>query len=795
MKTTISVFAIMLVLSVPASGREMLPTNRELTSAASPAVAPGHQSAVHNAGNLAMTITNRGCFGTGYSATAVDCFTGQPLISCEYPKETGTMYLFAGMIWVGGIVGTDTLVSVGGDGWMPGSELNPDIFPLGNILYRSRLSTGPAKIDARSDQDFVATVWDTCKTGCPGLANDAMDGRPHRPLGIRIDQESYVWRDQYGENAVIFNLKITNISNHDISKGYVGIYVDADVESIPDWAGYMDDVTGFASNVTVPGAVCPFELTIPTAWIADNDGDLLTSYPAFPVPHVTATALLNILPDAATVSYNWWMSNGAGLLDFGPMRRSNMRDLGTGGLGTPAGDRNKYWIMGNGDIDYNQVYTASISPTDSVWLPIPVEPLAPDIVDGYDTRYLLSAGPFDLAPGQSIPLVFAYVGGRNFHTNPTNVNNLPYNPQAYEANLNFDDLKRNIVYASWVYDNPGVDSDSDGYYGEFVVCGLDTVWVRGDGVPDFRASAPPTQPSLRVTPESGSAILRWNGAQSEASRDFLTGIPDFEGYNVYLRKLGGASDWNMVASYDVEDYFKAIYDAAYNRWTVDPVAFGGDKLKCLYAPLGCSDSIWSANYYTRTSPFVRPWFPDSILYFVPAGCNAHLFGHETPILKSYPNAPKPQWSRVADVPVDSLPFYVTDDGFFKYYEYEITLTNLTPADSYLVSVTALDYGKASLTEYTPLETPIDDGQKIVVPLARSSCCSGMTGNVDCSPNGSIDIADLTSLIDYLYVSLSPLCCVGEANTDGDPASVIDIADLTRLIDFLYVSFTAPAGCE
>jgi hypothetical protein len=47
----------------------------------------------------------------------------------------------------------------------------------------------------------------------------------------------------------------------------------------------------------------------------------------------------------------------------------------------------------------------------------------------------------------------------------------------------------------------------------------------------------------------------------------------------------------------------------------------------------------------------------------------------------------------------------------------------------------------------------------------------------------------------LYISLSPLCCVGEANLDGDPEGVIDITDLTRLIDFLYISFVTPEKCE
>lgn len=76
-----------------------------------------------------------------------------------------------------------------------------------------------------------------------------------------------------------------------------------------------------------------------------------------------------------------------------------------------------------------------------------------------------------------------------------------------------------------------------------------------------------------------------------------------------------------------------------------------------------------------------------------------------------------------------------------------------------------------------------------------TCCVGLTGNVDCDPLALTDIADLTRLIDYLYISFEPLCCKGEANIDGDINCGIDIADLSTLIDYLYISFTPTAACQ
>jgi hypothetical protein len=71
-------------------------------------------------------------------------------------------------------------------------------------------------------------------------------------------------------------------------------------------------------------------------------------------------------------------------------------------------------------------------------------------------------------------------------------------------------------------------------------------------------------------------------------------------------------------------------------------------------------------------------------------------------------------------------------------------------------------------------------------FAVANCSPGMSGNIDCDPSGKVDIADLTRLLDYLYISQQPLCCPSAANVDGH--GWIDISDLTRLIDYLYLSF-------
>lgn len=73
------------------------------------------------------------------------------------------------------------------------------------------------------------------------------------------------------------------------------------------------------------------------------------------------------------------------------------------------------------------------------------------------------------------------------------------------------------------------------------------------------------------------------------------------------------------------------------------------------------------------------------------------------------------------------------------------------------------------------------------------CCVNTRGNVDCVAGDGVDIADLTVLVDHLFISIAPLCCVEEA--DVVPDASVDIADLTVLVDHLFISFVALPSCN
>jgi len=57
-----------------------------------------------------------------------------------------------------------------------------------------------------------------------------------------------------------------------------------------------------------------------------------------------------------------------------------------------------------------------------------------------------------------------------------------------------------------------------------------------------------------------------------------------------------------------------------------------------------------------------------------------------------------------------------------------------------------------------------------------------------------DIGDLTRLVDYLFITYTPIYPLKVGDVNGD--CIVDIGDLTRMIDYLFLTFTPlEVGCE
>jgi hypothetical protein len=104
-------------------------------------------------------------------------------------------------------------------------------------------------------------------------------------------------------------------------------------------------------------------------------------------------------------------------------------------------------------------------------------------------------------------------------------------------------------------------------------------------------------------------------------------------------------------------------------------------------------------------------------------------------------------------------------------------------------------GLGNVCDNCPLTANADQTDTDGDGVGDACCCTGITGNIDNDPENLCDIADLTALILYQFLSSGPLPCPAEANIDGDVQGLIDIGDITALISYLYIPpLPEPAPC-
>ena len=137
----LAISASVLTLSGSIFGRAALDVADGKGSAGSFATqSVAHMVVAHHVGQLVLAINNNGTFAAGFTVgPLVDEFTGEAIQAGggEYPKGSNNQYVFAASFWVGAVIGRDTLVSTGADGWLGIQEMYPDVAPFGNMIKRS----------------------------------------------------------------------------------------------------------------------------------------------------------------------------------------------------------------------------------------------------------------------------------------------------------------------------------------------------------------------------------------------------------------------------------------------------------------------------------------------------------------------------------------------------------------------------------------------------------------------------------------------------------------------------------
>jgi len=692
------------------------------------AALPNYQSRFHDVGNIRLRVSNLPSLPGGGTLT-LNC-SNLPVPNFGFPANSVQSFRGGGL-WLGGIVRGDTLVSSGSDGLR--LEFNPKPAPDGALLLRTirdEYRSGPLcepifkSADAISELDIISDSYDTV-TSADITGTNPFETRPHTPLGLQVTMKSFGWSYGYARNFLLIEYVVKNIAYHPrgqytddqtIHRLYVGQWWRGTtyLSGSPvrgSTRGFNDDLIGLLSTARLPWGDTP-EDTVNVVWTADNDGDPGGGgFDAESVPAAMGLRILAPLDGELQYAYNWFVSDELTVLpDWGPAKRSAQGEPQRSPVGFPLTDREKYRMMSNGEIDYPFLEAAKSHEADG-WLPPP--PTASVLSYGsYGMDYLVSVGPFDLELGDSITFAIALVGCENFHTDPGNYRRFfdPSDQTRYLEGLNFEELGKNAQWAGWVYDTPGFDTDGDGYAGAYHLVGDDTLYYRGDGVPDYKGPGPPTPPHIRSTTAEGMVILRWNGVRAEHEVDLFSKRVDFEGYRVFMSRTGRTADWALLAGRDLINYARFTWNHNRLRWErLDP-PFTLDALKVLYDSISIEqfgypfhpdsfrsgdpdrallEVLWDPenpvridSLYRRFEPFEDNAMVDDWLYRDLAARGQEVIGV---IRKLYPDAPP-----------DSLAVRADGTEFFPYYEYEYVIDGLQVAEPIFFSVATFDNGEGDI---------------------------------------------------------------------------------------------------
>ncbi len=287
----------------------------------------------------------------------------------SWPQPLRNFYIFGAGPWVGAVVGSDTLVTVGYDPNTAETEFGPTLCrywrqgtgdSLDRIYQhpgdwpppRSRFPMAPQS--SRSEMD----LW--C---CLGDSDGTNHIQPGRPLGIDVCLTVFGFSDFIARDVFILKYELTNASATTLSRAYFGLVLDGDVGEC------ADDMAGLILSKLFPVGPDTFRVSN-VGYFYDCD---------------------NIEPAG-----NCWESGTPGAAAVRLLRAP-------GGLGLrafkrftididPVTDRDQYLTMAG----YN-CHTGEYQPFDSV-----------DLLPA-DKRVLLSSGPFDLTSDSTATFYYAVI--------------------------------------------------------------------------------------------------------------------------------------------------------------------------------------------------------------------------------------------------------------------------------------------------------------------------------------------------------------------------------------------------
>lgn len=502
------------------------------------------------ASNLRLNVTNSGTLGNAFRGYR----DGSGRQSCEYPAGSGIEHLFEAGIWVGGLI-DGNLVAVSTSAYdnpqgyatgRAGFEFTAQ--PGSRIQTRSTLQDQPIfSPQAISHQDLIAEFSDK-NLLVPGT-NIPIQGH-NQPMNIKVRQEVYNWNYAFSDFFAILNYTITNEGSSTIDSVYFGFWGNTVVRNInitPAGSGgsafYNKGGNGFLDSLYM-------------AYCYDAAGDLGFTESYIGQKFLGAedkTGFRHPNTDPGfKVHYNAWEFNNTSNPVFF----------------LPASEQARYIKLTQG-FNYDPCWEKN-STQDPNCGP---RSLKEQLNTAGNRSDLVSVGPFrELKPGESIVISYALILGKKFEDGLPNADNNAVQQSIFRANAN---------WAQTAYN--GEDKNFNGVLDEGEDANGDNRLTR------FILPAPPDIPQTRIIPGENRIDIYWTD-NAENSIDPITREQDFEGYRIYMTKLGfdvsGTQDLNRdlikIAEYDTRGN-GLFYETGFESVRLDaPVSFEGDPLRYTY---------------------------------------------------------------------------------------------------------------------------------------------------------------------------------------------------------------------